>query len=112
MGRLNKRALIRQLRKDGVASRAGLARALGMSQPTAGKIADELLALGVLEEVEVEELATKTGETPRLGLPDGDDALDDLPAGARPHADGAGGRRRVDLGMATRTQGVGRHQGQ
>ena len=45
MGRLNKRALIRELRKVGVASRAGLARSLGMSQPTAGKIVDELLAL-------------------------------------------------------------------
>src|SRR5208282_5705360 len=52
MGLLNRRALIRQLEKAGVASRAGLARALGMSQPTAGKIVDELLAEKVLEEVE------------------------------------------------------------
>ena len=52
MGRLNKRALIRQLQKAGVASRAELARALGMSQPTAGKIVDELLAVQVLEEIE------------------------------------------------------------
>ena len=66
MGRLNKRALIRQLQKAGVASRAGLARSLGMSQPTAGKIADELLALNILEEVE----ATETAEAPtRLGRP-------------------------------------------
>ena len=50
MGRLNKRALIRQLQKVGVSSRADLAKALGMSQPTAGKIAEELLASGVLEE--------------------------------------------------------------
>jgi predicted NBD/HSP70 family sugar kinase len=52
MGQLNRRALLRQLQKLGVASRADLAKALGMSQPTAGKIVDELLAAGVLEEVE------------------------------------------------------------
>jgi predicted NBD/HSP70 family sugar kinase len=52
MGRLNKRALIRQLQKAGVASRAELARALGMSQPTAGKIVDELLAAQILEEID------------------------------------------------------------
>jgi predicted NBD/HSP70 family sugar kinase len=51
MGRLNKRALIRQLQKVGVSSRAGLAKSLGMSQPTAGKIVDELLELKILEEV-------------------------------------------------------------
>lgn len=51
IGLLNKRALIRQLRKTGVASRAELARSLGMSQPTAGKIVDELLAEKILEEV-------------------------------------------------------------
>jgi len=50
MGRLNKRALIRQIQKVGVSSRAGLARSLGMSQPTAGKIVDELLELKILEE--------------------------------------------------------------
>ncbi len=52
MGQLNRRALLRQLQKLGVASRADLAKALGMSQPTAGKIVDELLQAGVLEEVE------------------------------------------------------------
>ena len=67
MGRMNKRALIRQLRKDSVASRAGLARSLGMSQPTAGKIVDELLALEVLEEVEVAE--TNGEGAARLGRP-------------------------------------------
>jgi predicted NBD/HSP70 family sugar kinase len=51
MGLLNRRALIGQLEKAGVASRAGLARALGMSQPTAGKIVDELLAEKILEEI-------------------------------------------------------------
>ena len=44
MGQLNRRALLRQLQKLGVASRADLAKSLGMSQPTAGKIVDELLA--------------------------------------------------------------------
>jgi len=53
MGQLNRRALLRQLQKLGVASRAELAKALGMSQPTAGKIVDELLAAEVLEEIEV-----------------------------------------------------------
>jgi predicted NBD/HSP70 family sugar kinase len=53
MGRLNKRALIRQLQKAGVSSRADLARSLGMSQPTAGKIVEDLLALKILEEVEM-----------------------------------------------------------
>jgi predicted NBD/HSP70 family sugar kinase len=51
MGQLNRRALLRQLQKLGVASRADLAKALGMSQPTAGKIVDELIAMDVLEEV-------------------------------------------------------------
>ncbi len=53
MGQLNRRALLRQLQKLGVASRAELAKALGMSQPTAGKIVDELIASEVLEEIEV-----------------------------------------------------------
>jgi predicted NBD/HSP70 family sugar kinase len=53
MGQLNRRALLRQLQKLGVASRAELAKALGMSQPTAGKIVDELIAAEVLEEIEV-----------------------------------------------------------
>jgi predicted NBD/HSP70 family sugar kinase len=69
MGRLNKRALIRQLQKAGVSSRAGLARSLGMSQPTAGKIVDELLALKILEEVE---MPARNGHGPvsnRMGRP-------------------------------------------
>jgi len=36
-----------------VASRAELAKSLGMSQPTAGKIVDELIAAEVLEEIEI-----------------------------------------------------------
>jgi predicted NBD/HSP70 family sugar kinase len=55
MGQLNRRALLRQLQKLGVASRAELAKALGMSQPTAGKIVDELIATEVLEEIEIPE---------------------------------------------------------
>lgn len=51
MGCLNRRALLTRLQHLGVASRADLAKSLGMSQPTAGKIAEELLELGVLEEI-------------------------------------------------------------
>ena len=51
MGRLNKRALLVHLRRMGTASRADLAKSLGLSQPTAGKIVDELLEMGVFEEV-------------------------------------------------------------
>ncbi len=68
MGQLNRRALLRQLQKLGVASRAELAKALGMSQPTAGKIVDELLTAGVLEEIEVAETVDKgTGVRGRPG---------------------------------------------
>lgn len=52
MGRLNKRALIGHLQRMGTASRADLSKSLGLSQPTAGKIVDALLELGVIEEVE------------------------------------------------------------
>lgn len=67
MGQHNKRALVRQLQKTGIASRAALARSLGMSQPTAGKIVDELLANQVLEEVEGTE--ANGGSATRLGRP-------------------------------------------
>ena len=67
MGQHNKRALVRQLQKAGVASRAALARSLGMSQPTAGKIVDELLAENILEEVEVTE--SSGNGSARLGRP-------------------------------------------
>jgi predicted NBD/HSP70 family sugar kinase len=53
MGQLNRRALLRQLQRLGVASRADLAKSLGMSPPTAGKIVDELIEIDVLEEVTV-----------------------------------------------------------
>ena len=50
MGRLNKRAVLNHLRRMGTASRADLAKSLGLSQPTAGKIVDELIEMGVFEE--------------------------------------------------------------
>lgn len=52
MGRHNKRALLDRMLRLGTASRADLAKSLGLSQPTAGKIADELLELGVFEETD------------------------------------------------------------
>jgi len=75
MGRINKRTLLWRLQRMGVASRAGLAKSLGMSHPTAGKIADELLELGVLEEVNGNDGArrsdvTRTAESSaRMGRP-------------------------------------------
>jgi N-acetylglucosamine repressor len=69
MGRLNKRALIRQLQKAGVSSRASLARSLGMSQPTAGKIVDGLLALKILEEVETPAVNGHGSVAARMGRP-------------------------------------------
>jgi predicted NBD/HSP70 family sugar kinase len=53
MGRLNKRALLDRLQIMGTASRASLSKSLGLSQPTAGKIVDQLIEMGVIEEVEV-----------------------------------------------------------
>jgi len=75
MGRLNTRTLLNRLQKVGTASRADLAKSLGMSQPTAGRIADELLELGVLEEVATQDVAGSTRNEPpgnsasRLGRP-------------------------------------------
>ena len=69
MGQLNRRALLRQLQRLGVASRADLAKSLGMSQPTAGKIVDELLELDVLEEVELPPAAGREpGDSPETIL--------------------------------------------
>ena len=67
MGQLNRRALLRRLQKLGVASRAELAKSLGMSQPTAGKIVDELIATAVLEEVDVAGNGTETSLRGRPG---------------------------------------------
>lgn len=51
MAQSNRRTLVRTLQRLGLASRADLAKALGMSQPTTGKIVDELVAMGLLTEV-------------------------------------------------------------
>lgn len=75
MGRFNKRALLGRLQRLGQASRADLAKSLGLSQPTTGKIADELIALGVLEEMDEGTLPTRSttrrsGRAPaKLGRP-------------------------------------------
>ena len=47
----NQVRLVEQLLKRGIATRAELAKAGGMSQPTAGKIIDELSSAGVVEEL-------------------------------------------------------------
>src|SRR5260370_24573450 len=73
MGRLNMRALVSRLQQMGMATRADLAKSLGMSQPTAGRIADELLELGLLEEVSEQDTTgiTRNGKDnlTRLGRP-------------------------------------------
>src|SRR5437879_3846338 len=70
MGRHNKRALVDRLHRLGTASRADLAKSLGLSQPTAGKIADELLELGVFEEAdECADESPEEGSVRRLGRP-------------------------------------------
>lgn len=51
MGRMNKLALLTRMRRMGVASRADLAKSLGLSQPTCGKIVEDMLRTGVLERV-------------------------------------------------------------
>ena len=70
---LNRRALFGCLRRIGVASRADLAKSLGMSAPTAGKIVDELIELGVLEEIDESPPARPVAGGPRrarrLGRP-------------------------------------------
>src|SRR5579859_3378757 len=70
--RTNQRTVISLLLRLGSASRADLAKAAGISQPTAGKITAELLDLGVIEPVgsppqqnEAKELLN----SPRLGRP-------------------------------------------
>jgi predicted NBD/HSP70 family sugar kinase len=72
MGRHNKRALLDRLLRLGTASRAELAKSLGLSQPTAGKIADELLESGVFEETDEEVHNGSNHHThsgPRMGRP-------------------------------------------
>jgi predicted NBD/HSP70 family sugar kinase len=47
----NQARVVEQLLRRGIATRAELAKAGGMSQPTAGKIIDELTSAGVVEEL-------------------------------------------------------------
>jgi len=50
MRRANERVLLERLARMRIASRADLAKAAGLSQPTAGKIIDRFLRLGLLRE--------------------------------------------------------------
>src|ERR1041385_3736682 len=67
MGRLNKRALLDRLQIMGTASRASLAKATGLSQPTAGKIVDQLIETEVIEEVESSEANGENGDGKSAG---------------------------------------------
>jgi N-acetylglucosamine repressor len=57
---MNRRALIARLLGSGAASRADLAKATRMSAPTAGKIVDELLSLGIVQEMEEDAAGART----------------------------------------------------
>jgi predicted NBD/HSP70 family sugar kinase len=69
--RTNQRTVISLLLRLGSASRADLAKAAGISQPTAGKITTELLRLGILQEAGSagEPSADANGGSSRLGRP-------------------------------------------
>jgi predicted NBD/HSP70 family sugar kinase len=69
--RTNQRTVISFLLRLGSASRADLAKAAGISQPTAGKIIAELLHLGILQEAGSASEHEGNGSTgsPRLGRP-------------------------------------------
>jgi len=69
--RTNQRTVISFLLRLGNASRADLAKAAGISQPTAGKIIAELLHLGILQEAGSALDQENNGNTasPRLGRP-------------------------------------------
>jgi predicted NBD/HSP70 family sugar kinase len=73
MGRINTRTVVECLRRFRRASRAELAKALGLSQPTVGKIADRLLEQDVIREVDgVNGWQARSGGEPalvRLGRP-------------------------------------------
>jgi predicted NBD/HSP70 family sugar kinase len=60
----NQSTLLEQLLERKAASRAELAKATGMSQPTAGKIIDDLVHAGVVEEMRVPD-----GSRPSVGRP-------------------------------------------
>lgn len=66
--RTNQRTVISLLLRLGCASRADLAKAAGISQPTAGKITTELLQLGILQEAGSPGNGDSHG-SPRLGRP-------------------------------------------
>jgi predicted NBD/HSP70 family sugar kinase len=63
----NQARLVEQLLRRGISTRAELAKAGGMSQPTAGKIIDELSSAGVVEELSVEDGMTRA--RPTVGRP-------------------------------------------
>ena len=69
--RTNQRTVISLLLRLGSASRADLAKAAGISQPTAGKITTELLRLGILQEAgsAAEPSGNGNGSSSRLGRP-------------------------------------------
>jgi DNA-binding MarR family transcriptional regulator len=73
MGQLNKRALLARLQVLGAASRAELAKSLGLSQPTTGKIVDELLQIGLVREYD----SDRQREVTALGRPGRRLRLDD-----------------------------------
>lgn len=69
--RTNQRTVISLLLRLGSASRADLAKAAGISQPTAGKITTELLRLGILQEAgsAADNSLNDKGGSSRLGRP-------------------------------------------
>jgi predicted NBD/HSP70 family sugar kinase len=70
--RLNERTLVGLLMRLGSASRADLAKAASLSQPTAGKITNELLDCGILEEADEPgngSIPAQSDAAPRLGRP-------------------------------------------
>jgi len=71
--RTNQRTVISLLFRMGAASRADLAKAAGISQPTAGKIISELLELGILKQTDSPASSHQDGQPgngkPRLGRP-------------------------------------------
>lgn len=67
--RTNQRTVISLLLRLGCASRADLAKAAGISQPTAGKITTELLRLGILELAGSPGEGFENGGGARLGRP-------------------------------------------
>lgn len=71
MGLINKQTLIYRLQRMGMASRAELAKELGLSQPTVGKIANQLLKQGVIEVVRSKKSPKpeKEDESVKIGRP-------------------------------------------